>query len=146
MIYLLTSLHQRLTCMLTTQRWLPARTIVRLEDTLAKHFNCWNRRMGSFQQTTRKLMKVKPRLYLSLANVFPPKNQWWNDLNNSFRGTELELVSSVKLLGLEIDSELSLTSGHVDKVCNQLAQRIGIYKKIHLACLWNKGYCIIIPW
>ena len=31
-------------------------------------------------------------------------------------GTELELVPSLKLLGLEIDSELSFNS-HVEKLC-----------------------------
>ena len=48
-------------------------------------------------------------------------------------GTELELVSSVKLLGLEIDSEL-LFNSHVEKLCKKLSQRIGILKKIR-SCL-----------
>ena len=41
--------------------------------------------------------------------------------------TELELVPSAKLLGLEIDSELSFTS-HEEKLCKKL----------------SKGYCIMI--
>ena len=45
------------------------------------------------------------------------------------KGTELELVTSAKLLGLEIDSELSFTS-HVEKICKKLSQRIGVLKKI----------------
>ena len=45
------------------------------------------------------------------------------------KGTELELVPSAKLLGLEIDSELSFTS-HVEKLCKKLSQRIGVLKKI----------------
>ena len=51
----------------------------------------------------------------------------------TINGTELELVSSVKLLGLEIDSELSFNS-HVEKLCTKLSQRIGILKKIR-SCL-----------
>lgn len=47
--------------------------------------------------------------------------------------TEIELVSSVKLLGLEIDSELSFHP-HVDKLCKKLSQRIAILKKIR-SCL-----------
>ena len=46
---------------------------------------------------------------------------------------ELELVPSAKLLGLEIDSELSFTS-HVEKLCKKLSQRIGVLKKIR-SCL-----------
>ena len=51
----------------------------------------------------------------------------------TINGTELELVPSVKLLGLEIDSELSFNS-HVEKLCKELSQRIGILKKIR-SCL-----------
>ena len=46
---------------------------------------------------------------------------------------ELELVPSAKLLGLEIDSELSFTS-HVEKLCKKQSQRIGVLKKIR-SCL-----------
>ena len=56
---------------------------------------------------------------------------------------ELELVPSAKLLGLEIDSELSFTS-HVEKLCKKLSQRIGVLKKIRSAYPRNKGYRIII--
>ena len=52
------------------------------------------------------------------------------------KGTELELVTSAKLLGLEIDSELSFTS-HVEKICKKLSQRIGVLKKIR-SCLPTK--------
>ena len=47
----------------------------------------------------------------------------------TIKGAELELVPSPKLLGLEIDSELSLTS-YVEKLCKKLSQRIGVLKKI----------------
>lgn len=47
--------------------------------------------------------------------------------------TKLEVVLIVKLLGLEIDSELSFNS-HVEKLCTKLSQRIGILKKIR-SCL-----------
>jgi len=45
------------------------------------------------------------------------------------KGTELEVGPSVRLLGLEIDSELTTTS-HVDKLVNNLSRRIGILKTI----------------
>ena len=54
----------------------------------------------------------------------------------TIKGTELELVPSAKLLGLEIDSELSFTS-HVEKLCKKLSQRIGVLKKIR-SCLPTK--------
>ena len=44
------------------------------------------------------------------------------------KGTELELVLSAKLLGLEIDSELSCSS-HVEKHCKKLSQRKWRIKK-----------------
>jgi len=51
----------------------------------------------------------------------------------TINGTKLEVVPSVKLLGLEIDSELSFNS-HVEKLCTKLSQQIGILKKIR-SCL-----------
>ena len=54
----------------------------------------------------------------------------------TIKGTELELVPSPKLLGLEIDSELSFTS-YVEKLCKKLSQRIGVLKKIR-SCLPTK--------
>ena len=43
--------------------------------------------------------------------------------------SELELVPSVKLLGVEVDSELSFNS-RLEKLCEKLSQRIGILKKM----------------
>ena len=54
-------------------------------------------------------------------------------MNLTMNGSHLELVPSVKLLGAEIDHDLSFTS-HVDKICKKLSQRIGILKKIR-SCL-----------
>ena len=54
----------------------------------------------------------------------------------TIKGTELELVPSLKLLGLEIDSELSFTF-YVEKLCKKLSQRIGVLKKIR-SCLPTK--------
>ena len=48
-------------------------------------------------------------------------------------GITLEQVETAKLLGLELDSELSFSS-HVDKLCRKLAQRIGVLNKIK-SCL-----------
>ena len=47
----------------------------------------------------------------------------------SIGSTKLTNVCSAKLLGLEIDQDLSF-SWHVDSVCKKLSQRIGILKKI----------------
>ena len=55
----------------------------------------------------------------------------------TIKGTELELVPSAKLLGLEIDSELSFTF-HVDKVCKKLSQRIGVLTETIRSCLPTK--------
>ena len=51
------------------------------------------------------------------------------EMTLTIKGTELELVPSAKLLGLEIDAELSFTS-HVEKLCKKLSERIGVLKKI----------------
>lgn len=51
----------------------------------------------------------------------------------TINGTELELVPSVKLLGLEIDSKLAFNS-QVEKLCKKLSLRIGILRKIR-SCL-----------
>ena len=58
-------------------------------------------------------MRARPRLYSSLASVSPLKVN--NEMALTVNGTELELVPSLKLLGLEIDSELSFNS-HVEKL------------------------------
>jgi len=44
-------------------------------------------------------------------------------------GTELDLSSSVKLLGLEIDSELSFNN-YIDKLCSKLSQRISMQQRL----------------
>ena len=46
-------------------------------------------------------------------------------------GNVIKNVNTAKLLGLEIDNELSFVS-HVDNVCKRLSQRIGVLKKIKL--------------
>ena len=58
------------------------------------------------------------------------------EMTLTIKGTELKLVPSAKLLGLEIDSELSFTS-HVEKLCKKLSQRSGLLKKIR-SCLPTK--------
>ena len=42
------------------------------------------------------------------------------EMTLTIKGTELKLVPRAKLLGLEIDSELSLTS-HIEKLCKKLS-------------------------
>ena len=44
-------------------------------------------------------------------------------------GCMLEQVETVKLLGLELDSEMTFTC-HVDKLCKKLSQRIGVLNRI----------------
>ena len=58
------------------------------------------------------------------------------EMTLTIKGTELELVPSAKLLGLEIDSELSFTS-HVEEPYKKLSQRIGVLKKTR-SCLSTK--------
>ncbi|KAL9958504.1 hypothetical protein ACROYT_G035530 [Oculina patagonica] len=51
------------------------------------------------------------------------------DLAIAVNGKQLENVQCAKLLGLEIDHELTFIP-HVDKICIKLSQRIGILKRI----------------
>jgi len=52
-----------------------------------------------------------------------------HDLVVVVNGKQLENVRCAKLLGLEIDNELTFIP-HVDKICIRLSQRIGILKRI----------------
>ena len=52
-----------------------------------------------------------------------------HDLAVVVNGKQLENVRCAKLLGLEIDHELTFNP-HVDKICIKLSQRIGILKRI----------------
>ena len=74
-------------------------------------------------------MKAKPRLITDKR--LPSKIN--EKMTLTIKGTELKLVTSVKLLGLEINSELSFTS-HLKKLCKKLSQRIDVLKKIR-SCL-----------
>ena len=49
------------------------------------------------------------------------------EMTLTIKGTELELFPSAKLLGLEIDSELSFTP-HVEKLCKKLSANWRIKK------------------
>ena len=60
-------------------------------------------------------MKAKPRLITDKR--LPSKIN--EKMTLTIKGTELKLVTSVKLLGLEIDSELSFTS-HLKKLCKKV--------------------------
>ena len=51
------------------------------------------------------------------------------DLKISCNGTEIEQVTSQKLLGVKLDSPLSFTE-HIDGVCKKVSQRIAVLKKI----------------
>ena len=51
------------------------------------------------------------------------------DLKISCNGTEIEQVTSQKLLGVKLDSHLSFTE-HIDGVCKKVSQRIAVLKKI----------------
>ena len=46
-----------------------------------------------------------------------------------FHGTEIEQVTSQKLLGVKLDSHLSFTE-HIDDLCKKVSQRIAVLKKI----------------
>lgn len=56
-----------------------------------------------------------------------------NNLEITCNGSLLASVMNVKLLGLEIDEELTF-SEHITTVCKKVAQRIGLLKKI-MNCL-----------
>ena len=63
-------------------------------------------------------MKAKPRLITDKR--LPSKIN--EKMTLTIKGTELKLVTSVKLLDLEIDSELSFTS-HLKKLCKKSCLR-----------------------
>ena len=65
------------------------------------------------------------------------------EMTLTIKGTELELVPSAKLLGLEIDSELSFPSP-AEKLnfVKKLSQRIGVLKKIR-SCLPTKQTIVL---
>ena len=44
-------------------------------------------------------------------------------------GSEIEQVTSQKLLGVTLDSHLNFTE-HIDELCKKVAQRIAVLKKI----------------
>ena len=52
-----------------------------------------------------------------------------HDLAIVVNGKQLENVQCAKLLGLEIDQELTFIP-RIDKLCKKLSQKIGILKKI----------------
>ena len=52
-----------------------------------------------------------------------------NNLEITCNGSLLTNVMNVKLLGLEIDEELSF-SEHIMTVCKKVSQRIGLLKKL----------------
>ena len=76
----------------------------------------------------------KTKAMLISGKRLPSKTN--EEMTLTIKGTELELVPSAKLLGVEIDSELSFTS-HVEKLCKTLSQRIGVLKTIR-SCLPTK--------
>ena len=67
-------------------------------------------------------------------------NRIRNEIVISVNGSQLENIQCAKLLGLEIDKELTFHS-HVDKLYKKLSQRIGILKKIR-HCLQIKHMVI----
>ena len=66
-----------------------------------------------------------------------------HDLVVVVNGKQLENVRCAKLLGLEIDDELTFIP-HVDKICIRLSQRIGILKRIK-CCSSKTDYFTITP-
>ena len=127
MTYRFTSLHQELTCMPTIQRWLPIRTyssIGRLEGTL----NSLIAEIVDWAASNKlPINEGKTKAIRITGKRLPSKIN--EEITLTVKGTELELVHSATLLGLEIDSELSFTS-HVEKLCKKLSQRIGVFKNI----------------
>ena len=67
----------------------------------------------------------------------------WTKINNTpgitCNGSLLTNVMNVTLLGLEIDEEISF-SEHVNTLCKNLTQHIGLLRKIKNICYLNKDY------
>ena len=85
-------------------------------------------------RTNYQLMKVKPRLCSSLANVSPQRS-----MKKWLKGTELELVAarSRNWLWTLISFPCRETS-----FCKKLSQRIGVLKKIR-SCLLTKQTIVL---
>ena len=73
------------------------------------------------------IIESKTKVILVTGKHLPSKIN--DEMALTTNGTKLEVVPSVKLLGLEIDSELSFNT-HVEKLCTKQSQRIGILKTI----------------
>ena len=67
------------------------------------------------------------------------------NLKLSCNGSEIEQVTSQKLLGVKLDNHLSFTE-HIDDVCKKVSQRIAVLKKIKRNCtavrLMCMEYCV----
>lgn len=88
----------------------------------------FQKRFTGPQLTSFHLMRRKPKFLPSVANVFPTESLMILLFLLMDRNLKTD-VQCAKLLGLEIDRELTFQS-HVDKLCKKLSQRIGILKKI----------------
>ena len=93
----------------------------RLQDDLNKIAN-WTseNRMVLNATKTKSLLVTGKRL---------EKKALDKDLKISCNGTEIEQVTSQKLLGVKLDSHLSFTE-HIDDLCKMVSQRIAVLKKI----------------
>ena len=84
--------------------------------------------MGNKQQITTKLFKAKtiltdgPRLRKRLSNED-------RKLEIELNGGTLQQVQNVKLLGLELDEQLTFDV-HIDSLCKKLSKHIGILNRI----------------
>ena len=58
-------------------------------------------------------------------------NRGINSNLRSLDGNQVEQVTSQKLLGVILDDELSFDN-HINELCNELVQRVGLLKKLSI--------------
>lgn len=106
-----------------------------LQDSLAaslKEIECWTHtnKLPLNEKKTKTLLVTGKRLGKKLPDGY-------NLSLKTMNGVSLEQVPSAKLLGIDIDHDLSMNT-YVDRLCKKISQRIGILNKIKLCLPFNQ--------
>ena len=97
-------------------------------DRLEQNLNSSVAEIAEWEAFNKLLMnESKTKAMLINGKRLPSKINY--EMALTINGTKLEVFPSVKLLGLEIDSELSFNT-HVENLCTNLPRQIGMLKKI----------------
>lgn len=112
-----------------------------LQDSLAaslKEIECWTHtnKLPLNEKKTKTLLVTGKRLGKKLPDGY-------NLSLKTMNGVSLEQVPSAKLLGIDIDHDLSMNT-YVDRLCKKISQRIGILNKIKLCLPFNQRLYFII--